>query len=160
MKRFLCLLLAGLVCFWPAGPVRAPEKVTVLECTVAILVLGTGALAVYGIWRMCQRLDQVNTNTGPGDWTKVAPMPAAAAQSLTNRVTLQSALTIGAWDSPYTFVAQPLPGALCVVAYRDGAPILTNTAPLVYTNGLWLATLDFTALPLTNGARFFRLANP
>lgn len=148
----------------PARPMMAlPPKpnLTLVECTVAVIVVGVGLTIVVGIYKMCKRLHPPLTNSFPTntltDWAAVGAMGDAT------NVVLQSAPAMSApFNEEFTFRFAQVGMTMNVVAYRAGRPVLTNSAPISVVNGEGSCLLDFSALAAVStnlpSGQFFRLA--
>lgn len=183
MKTAVTAVLVAAFLFWPVTPppraeIRAeePKISTAVECVMALLVLGVGAVAVYQLIKLCRKLPPLPAPDPPPPPTN--SVPTNGLPILTNRpgrrvivprastwgqsVVLQTSAGLGPWTNLCRFdFTLPGDGTLIAVASKDGVPLWTNQAPLSFvTNSDPTAILDFSALELTNGGQFYRLAAP
>lgn len=169
MKTLVTVLLSLALVLLPvqSHPQQPPDDLGVFaECVMAVLVVGTCAVAVIGIYKMC-RDHPARTNFPPA-WTNLidnfsgpvgCPAPRVVASGYGNGVSLMSSANVSNWGEEYHFDLSVAGGIMTAVASKGGVPLLTNSAPLVSTNGDLVATLDFSALQLTTPwpNRFFKI---
>lgn len=159
------LLILALVSIPVPAPAKPPApndtKLALVECVLVIVVVGVGTTIVYGIYKMCKKLDKLNganTNLVAGDGL------IAQAQGDSPNISLVSSPTpAGSFNEEFSFSIQPQGLQVQVIAKRAGVPLMTNTAPIVLSTngGDATAVVDFTALAgvVTNApGKFFRLA--
>lgn len=146
---------------WIALPPTKP-KLSLVECTVVLIVVGVGTTIVYGIYKMCKRLNATNaaphTNTIT-DWPSIS---TRAYGDSTNVAFQSSPASNGPFNDEFSFTFQQSGYTLTAVAYRLGVPVLTNSSLVTITNGEGVARLDFSALTnySTNipSGQFYRLS--
>lgn len=170
----LALLAAPLQAPAPTGPTDEP-KLSLLECTMALLVLGVGTVCIIGMVKVCKKLPPLDTNLPPvyppPPPPKTNSIPTNAippkckstvypkAAGYANTVALQVQSPAG-WQTAYSFTIVQDGSDLRVVASKDGVAVATNSAPIQIAGGEAVAVLDFSALAITNQGTFYRIAAP
>lgn len=108
MKKLITALLTAFFLFCSCPRAAAPERqsATVVECGVAIIVIGIGAVCIYGIWKCCKVLDKLDPPTPPPPPTNSIPtnniptnsLPPLVIASYSTNLTVQSCdLTAQSW---------------------------------------------------------------
>lgn len=149
--RFIGVVVAASILGMPLKASEPPERkenTVIMGCAVLVV----GAIIIWGVWKICKKLPvpprkgsappstndvasaagPINslappllmpeaTITGSDDWD-TAPM---TFQSSTNGIDWRDEYTVTNWFSPNLAIA---------VIYSNGIPLMTNAAPIHYTN--------------------------
>lgn len=110
MKKLVTALLTAffLFCSCPRAAAPQRESTTVVECGVAIIVIGIGAVCIYGIWKCCKVLDKLDPQNPPSPPTNNIPtnsiptntLPPLRISSYSTNLTVQSCdLTAQSWKN-------------------------------------------------------------
>lgn len=106
MKKLITALLTAFFLFCSCPRASAPQRdSTVIECGVAIIVIGIGAVCIYGIWKCCKVLDKLDpptppppTNNIPTNNIPTNTLPPLRISSYSTNLTVQSCdLTAQSW---------------------------------------------------------------
>ena len=160
MKRLIPIILAASIAATPytvESQSNQPRLVQVVRCVSVIILTVVGGVVIYIVVKKCDRFFS-NQN-----WQLTNDEPSMTLYSgNTNNVptVLQSSLGLGqAWVDEYSFSLSQTEKGIVAVAFKDGAPVLTNTCPAPVDGSTPI--LDFRSLPMTNQTpnRVFRLLN-
>lgn len=171
MKNLLTsLLVAGILVLsspQAGAPEPTPQPQNCLTCVVAVLVIVVGGVCIYGIWKCCKLLNQLDpppppptnqppvipTNNIPTNnpaWTNppLASFPMALVTT-NSIVTIQQSLGLGDWADVVTVTLTNL-----------GSQLVLSSGSLCLTSDVVAGQAVFFLPPVDNppsSSKFFRM---